>query len=147
METIVSNTQTNDQIIKIARSNIALSVLPNNADASFIPTGGVLETWGSNLTTIFNDSHVDPDKRLDQFEIFEAAVLLPENLLANKQSDNATNIAIAIHKNYYFIKDAEVLSPVIDVSIGNEFIYKVDPPVEMVFKVPKVNIKILDAYD
>ncbi|KAF8764009.1 Adhesion G-protein coupled receptor G6 like protein [Argiope bruennichi] len=141
VDTIISNTETNDQVIKIAGNNIAVSVHPNNANASFILTGGVLESWGSNVTTLFNDSSIDHAERLDQFEMFEAAVLLPDNLLSRNQSVNMTNVAITIHKNYYFRENVEVISPLIDISIGNAPVYNVDPPVEMVFKVPENLLK------
>ncbi|CAL1285037.1 unnamed protein product [Larinioides sclopetarius] len=137
METIISNTQTDNQVIKISRNNIAVTVIPNNVYASSFLTGGVLETWGSNVTTLFNDSNVDPDMRLDQFKNFEAAVLLPDNLLTKNQSDSVSNTAITVHKSYYKSKDAEVISPVINLAIGDAPVYKLNPPIEMVFKVPE----------
>ncbi|GBN64264.1 hypothetical protein AVEN_144263-1 [Araneus ventricosus] len=139
METFMSNTKTNDQVIKIAGNNIALTVLPNKANASSFHIGGALETWDSNVTTLFNDSDVDSDQRLKQLETSEAAVLLPANLLTKNWNDNVTNTAIIIHRDYYNSKREEVISPVIGVVLGDAPVYKLDPPVKMVFKVPEVN--------
>ncbi|GFR08937.1 adhesion G-protein coupled receptor G6 [Trichonephila clavata] len=136
VENIASNVQTNGQSIKESGKNIALSVDPLNSEVNLIPTGGVLECWNSNVTTLFNDSdeHV-----YDQFHTFEAAVILPENLLTLKQQENVTEMVIIVRKNINFVENVEVVSPIIDVSMGREPVYDVDPPVKMMFKVPEVS--------
>ncbi|XP_055937332.1 uncharacterized protein LOC129966790 isoform X1 [Argiope bruennichi] len=138
MENIATNLQTDGQVVKEAGNNIAVCVMPFSSNITLIPTGGVLENWGSNVTTLFNDSDRDP---YSHFETFEAAVLLPDNLLAQKQSSNLSNIPIIIRRNINFLKDIEVISPVIDVSVGHEPVYDVDPPLELFFKVPKISQK------
>ncbi|KAF8763738.1 Adhesion G-protein coupled receptor G6 like protein [Argiope bruennichi] len=142
LEDILSNVQTNGQVIVEARNNIAVSAVPLNTNFSLIPAGGVLEHWGSNVTTLFNDSNKNPSAQLSQFENFEAAVLLPDNLLAEKQNIDVINIPIIIRRNFHFLRDVEkdvkVISPVIDVSIGRKPVHNVNPPIEMVFNVSEV---------
>ncbi|CAL1269308.1 unnamed protein product [Larinioides sclopetarius] len=143
LEDILSKVHTNGQIITEAGNSIAVSALPLNTNLSLIPTGGVLEQWGSNITTLFNNSNKDPSTLLNQLENFEAAVLLPENLLSQKPSNDITNIPIIIRKNFHFLKDivmnGQVISPVIDVSIGKKTVFNVTPPVEMVFNISEIS--------
>lgn len=134
MENIALNTETHDQAVKLAGRNIAVSVLP----LAFIPRGAVLENWGSNVTLLLNDSIKDPDERLKQLKNFEAAVLLPENVLTEKLSNNGTNLAIIVRHNSQFVPNGKVISPVIDISMGIEPVYDIEPPVEMVFKITEV---------
>ncbi|GBL63635.1 hypothetical protein AVEN_223208-1, partial [Araneus ventricosus] len=131
VENIASNAQTNNQAIKMAGNNIAVSVLP----LTFIPRGAVLENWGSNVTVLLNDSDKVPQESLDHLESFEAAVFLPENVLAENHRNNRTNMAIVVRRNSQFIVNITVISPVIDVAIGTEHLYDVDPPLDMIFKV------------
>ncbi|GBM04005.1 hypothetical protein AVEN_99199-1 [Araneus ventricosus] len=141
MESILSNAETSGQVIKVARNNIAATALPLNSTSVSAPVGGLLENWGSNITTIVNNSSQSSDAWFEQHGTFEAAVLVPGNLLSQNLSDSATNIAMAIRKNIYFIKNAKVISPVIDVAIGKERICNLDPPVQMVFRVHKNSFK------
>ncbi|GIY80897.1 adhesion G-protein coupled receptor G6 [Caerostris darwini] len=139
VEDIISNVQTNGDSFKESGDNIAISVFPFHSNTSAIPTGGLLENWSSNVTTLFNDS----DKKVyTNFGSFEAAVLLPDKLIAQKQYDNESNMAIIIHKNFHFRKDVEVISPVIDVSVGRATVYDVDPPLEMIFKIPELSVEV-----
>ncbi|GBN26586.1 Adhesion G-protein coupled receptor G4, partial [Araneus ventricosus] len=138
MENIATSVQTDGQVIKEAGNNIAVCIMPYSSNVTLIPTGGVLENWGSNVTTLFNDSDRDP---YSHFETFEAAVLLPDNLLAQKQNSSVSNIPIIIRRNINFLKNIDVISPVIDVSVGNEPVYDVDPPIELIFKVPEIPVK------
>ncbi|XP_055943518.1 adhesion G-protein coupled receptor G2-like [Argiope bruennichi] len=139
LENILTNVQTNGQVITEARNSIAVSALPLNNNLSLIPAGGVLEHWGSNITTLFNDSNKDPSAQFNKFEYFEAAVLLPDNLLAQNRSDDGMNIPIIIRRNFHFLRDVEknvqVISPVIDVSFGIKPVHNITPPVEMVFNI------------
>ncbi|GIY39731.1 adhesion G-protein coupled receptor G6, partial [Caerostris extrusa] len=138
VEDIISNVQTNGDSFKESGDNIAISVFPFHSNTSAIPTGGLLENWSSNMTTLFNDS----DKKVyANFGSFEAAVLLPDKLIAQKQNDNESNMAIIIHKNFHFRKDVEVISPVIDVSVGSATVYDVDPPLEMIFKIQSFEVE------
>ncbi|GBO02813.1 hypothetical protein AVEN_5370-1 [Araneus ventricosus] len=136
MENITLNTQTNERAVKVAGNNIAMYVLP----LTLVPRGGVLENWGSNVTLLFNDSIKGPDERLNQFESIEAAALLPENVLTKTLSNNRTTMAMAIRKSSQLLKNLSVIIPVIDLAIGPEPVYDVDPPLEMVFKIPKINV-------
>ncbi|GBM79774.1 Adhesion G-protein coupled receptor G4 [Araneus ventricosus] len=137
VENIALKAQTNNQAVKAAGNNIALSVLP----LTLIPRGAVLENWGSNVTALFNDSDKDHDERLIQFESFEAGVLLPENVLAEKRGGNRAGMVIVVRRNSQFLKNLTVMSPVIDVVTGTEPVYNVDPPLEMVFKVTKMGCR------
>ncbi|GBN47598.1 Adhesion G-protein coupled receptor G4 [Araneus ventricosus] len=134
VENIALNTQTNNQAVKVAGNNIALSVLP----LSLIPRGGVLENWGSDVTMFLNDSDKEPEERLEQFESFEVAVFLPENVLEEKPRNNRTDLVFVVSRNFQFLKNVTVVSPVIDVVMGTEQVYDVDPPLKMIFKVPKM---------
>ncbi|GBM79024.1 hypothetical protein AVEN_5108-1, partial [Araneus ventricosus] len=133
VENIALNTQTNNQAVKVAGNNIALSVLP----LSLIPRGGVLENWGSDVTMLLNDSDKEPEERLEQFESFEVAVFLPENVLEKKRRNKETDMVIVVSRNSQFLKNVTVVSPVIDVVMGTEQVYDVDPPLKMIFKVQK----------
>ncbi|CAL1292801.1 unnamed protein product [Larinioides sclopetarius] len=134
VENIALNTETNHQAVKVAGNNIALSVLPS----THIPRGGVLEKWGSNITMLLNDSDKEPEKRLDEFESFEAAVFLPKNVFVKQQRNNRSNMAIVVNRNYQFLKNITVISPVMNVVVGTEHVYNVNPPLKMVFKVKKI---------
>ncbi|KAF8763935.1 Adhesion G-protein coupled receptor G4 like protein [Argiope bruennichi] len=141
MENILSNAQTDGKTVKAARNNIAVSAIPLNDNATSAPVGGVLENWGSNITQIVNDSNRWSNTWFEQQGTFEAAVLFPRKLFSQELNHSATNMALAIRKNMHFLKNAKVISPVIDVAIGNEHICNIDPPVQMVFKVPKNSFK------
>ncbi|GBN84973.1 hypothetical protein AVEN_26978-1 [Araneus ventricosus] len=121
----------------VAGSNFAVSVLPF---ASF-PRGGVLESWGFNMTVLLNDSDRDPHEWLNHFESFEAAVLLPESVLREKRRNKRTNMVIVVHRNSQYLKNVKVISPVIDVVVGSKPVYDVDPPLEMVFKVSEMSLR------
>ncbi|GFU45468.1 adhesion G-protein coupled receptor G6 [Nephila pilipes] len=136
VENIASNVQTHGQSIKESGKNIALSVDPLNSEVTLIPTGGILESWNSNVTTLFNDS----DHICEQFQSFEAAVILPDSLITQKQQENATEMVIIVRKNVIFVENLEVVSPIIDISVGREPVYDVDPPVKMMFKIPEVHV-------
>ncbi|KAF8788440.1 Adhesion G-protein coupled receptor G4 like protein [Argiope bruennichi] len=134
VEDIALNAQTDGQAIKVAGRNIAVSVLP----LAFIPRGVVLENWGSNVTVWLNDSSKGPDERLGRLRDYEVAVLLPENVFAEKRNNDRTAMAIAFRKNSLFLKNIKVISPVIDVSMETETVYDVDPPLEMIYKVSEM---------
>ncbi|CAL1268773.1 unnamed protein product, partial [Larinioides sclopetarius] len=114
LEDIAMKTQTNNQAVKVAGNNIAVSVLP----LKFIPRGGVLENWGSNITLLLKDGENDPEKWLNQFENFEAALFLPKNVLPKNGRNERTNMALFVRRNSQFLKNATVISPVIDVVMG-----------------------------
>ncbi|GBO03413.1 Adhesion G-protein coupled receptor G6 [Araneus ventricosus] len=137
VENIALNAQTEDQVFMVAGSNFAVSVLPF---ASF-PRGGVLESWGFNMTVLLNDSDRDPHEWLNHFESFEAAVLLPESVLRGKRKNKRTNMVIVVHRNSQFLQNVKVISPVIDVVMGSKPVYDVDPPLEMVFKVSETSLR------
>ncbi|GBM75362.1 hypothetical protein AVEN_167477-1 [Araneus ventricosus] len=134
VENIALNTQTDNKAVKVAGNNIALSVLP----LSLIPRGGVLENWGSDVTMLLNDSDKEPEERLEQFESFEVAVFLPENVLEEKRRNKETDMVIVVSRNSQFLKNVTVISAVIDVVMGTEQVFDVDPPLKMIFKVLKV---------
>ncbi|CAL1279567.1 unnamed protein product, partial [Larinioides sclopetarius] len=56
VENILSNAETSGQVIKATRNNIAVTAVPLNSTIISAPVSGVLENWGSNITTIVNDS-------------------------------------------------------------------------------------------
>lgn len=134
VENILLNVQTNDEAVKLAGSNIAVSVLP----LAFIPRGAVLKNWGSNVTILSNDSDQSLDQRVIHFENIEAAVIFPENLLNEKLKSDQAYMVIIVRRNFHFVENFKVVSPVISIVIGRKHVYDLDPPVEMIFNVSKV---------
>ncbi|GBM61202.1 hypothetical protein AVEN_241584-1 [Araneus ventricosus] len=127
------NVETNERAVKVAGNNIAVSVLP------LVPRGGVLTSWGSNVTVLLNDSDRDAEEWLDGLGSFEAAVLLPVSVLAEKRRSNRTDMAIFVRRDPQLLENAEVISPVIDVVVGTEPVYDVDPSLHMVFNVTEMS--------
>ncbi|KAG8200819.1 hypothetical protein JTE90_006399 [Oedothorax gibbosus] len=115
-----------------AGNNIVVSVVPLSGNTTQIPVGSVLEGWNQNQTTLFNGTDI---MRYKNYNSFEAKVVVPENLVAETQPGEI--LRICIHKNFFDVTKVDVVSPIIDVIVGNTAKYDLDPPVEMVFKVEK----------
>ncbi|CAL1268772.1 unnamed protein product, partial [Larinioides sclopetarius] len=91
------------------------------------------------ITLLLKDGENDPEKWLNQFENFEAALFLPKNVLPKNGRNERTNMALFVRRNSQFLKNATVISPVIDVVMGTGPMYDVDPPLHMVFKIKKMS--------
>nr|XP_042901015.1 uncharacterized protein LOC107452101 isoform X1 [Parasteatoda tepidariorum] len=134
-DSIVSRIETGDQIIKFARNNIALSIIPLNTLEYRFTTGGILEDWNMNITTLYNGS----ERQLNKvFGDFEAGIVLPDSLVVEKYAENTSKLAVTIQQSFHFVKNIAVVSPLIAVSLGNRHIYDVNPPIEMIFKIHEV---------
>lgn len=138
MINIALQARTNYQTVKISGRNIAVSILPSLA----IPRRGILKNWGPNLTILLDDCNKGLDEELNR--TFEAAFLSPGNALKERLRNSSTNMVIIGRRNSQFIENVKVISPVIDVIIGSESLFHIDPPLELVFKVSNVIIAVFD---